>query len=406
MNGGEVQRILKYIDVPIIIFGAGIVGEVLFHACSQANIVVKCYCDNNIHKAGTYLNNTNVLHSSEVKILYPDAVFLIAVADIKDVVEQLNHMGYTKWYPSIAILSDFDFKHVKLSESLDFVEYAINTCLLCQNSYFNPEKLFFRSVDIIITERCSMKCKDCSNLMQYYREPVNCDLAEIFRSIDKFCDFMDQINEFRVIGGEPFMHSEFHQVIKKLDEEPKVHRIVIYTNGTIVPSPIQIDYLQSPKVLLIITDYGKLSKKMNHLTQLLQEKSISFLVRKVQGWTDCSSIEPHQRSMAQQRKVFRDCCAKNLVTLSNGKLYRCPFAANAARLQAVPNFEEDYIDFWDEKLEKMDIIEAKNRIRNFLVEKEYLETCDYCNGRPFDAPEILPAIQTSRILDYKKYKQD
>ena len=31
-------------------------------------------------------------------------------------------------------------------------------------------------MDVVITERCSLKCKDCANLMQYYEKPQNSDL--------------------------------------------------------------------------------------------------------------------------------------------------------------------------------------------------------------------------------------
>ena len=37
----------------------------------------------------------------------------------------------------------------------------------------------------MITEKCSMKCKDCSNLMQYYENPINSDLNLLLKSIDK-----------------------------------------------------------------------------------------------------------------------------------------------------------------------------------------------------------------------------
>ena len=37
--------------------------------------------------------------------------------------------------------------------------------------------------------------------------------------------------------------------------------------------------------------------------------------------------------------IFERCCGKNLFTIMYGKLYRCPFVANAERLHAIP-FDE------------------------------------------------------------------
>lgn len=70
---------------------------------------------------------------------------------------------------------------------------------------------------------------------------------------------------------------------------------------------------------------------------------------------------------------------------------------------AVPDFENDYIDFFQEPLEDINIYEMKKKIRKFLLEKDFLETCDYCNGRPYDAAlEISPAIQTNKPLEYEQ----
>jgi sulfatase maturation enzyme AslB (radical SAM superfamily) len=240
--------------------------------------------------------------------------------------------------------------------------------------------------------------------MQYYKKPKDCNIDEIMQSIDAFCALIDEVNEFRVIGGEPFMNKEIHLVIKKLIAEPKVRKIVIYTNGTIIPQKYQIECLKNNKVLFIITDYGKLSKKLNVLTQILQQNNIAFYILKVEGWSDCAKIIRHYRNIEDQKETFKSCCAKNLVTLSNGKLYRCPFAANADRLRAVPDFENDYIDLFQEPLEGIDIYELKKKIRKYLIEKDFLETCDYCSGRPYETPsDLQPAIQMDKPLEYEQY---
>jgi len=402
LNQETIENI-KREGIPVIIFGAGLVGEVLFHACCKAGIKVECFCDNNINKTRKPMCNIKVIHTLNLKKKYKDAIFLISAADIKDVVDQLNVLGYSKWYDSNLLLRDFDIHQCQFSAPMDFVEYAVATGLLCHDSYLIPDKLFLRSVDIIITERCSLKCRDCSNLMQYYKKPVDCSIEELMQTIDKFCAFVNEVNEFRVIGGEPFMNKEIHLIIKRLNDEPKVKKIVIYTNGTIIPKEDQIEYLKNNKVLVFITDYDKLSRKLNDLTQILQQNKISFYAKKPPGWTDCAKIMKHYRNIEQQKEIFKSCCAKNTSTLSKGKLYRCPFAANANRLLAVPDYKNDYIDLFQEPIETIDICEMKKKIKMFLLEKDFLEVCDYCNGRSFGDPEIQPAIQIDKPIEYQKY---
>ena len=376
----------------------------MFQACRKAGIEVECFCDNNINKTKSTLCGVNIIHVRDLKTKYTDAHFIISAADVKDVVNQLHGLGYSKWHASSLLLRDFDVSQYQFSAPADFVEFAVSTCLLCHDNYLNPDKLFLRSVDIIITERCSLKCRDCSNLMQYYKKPRDCDIGEIMQSIDAFCALVDEVNEFRIIGGEPFMNKEIHMVVKRLIDEPKVRRIVIYTNGTIVPSERQLEYLKNNKVLFIITDYGVLSKKLSVLTQLLQQNNITFYILKIQGLADFAKIARHYRDIEQQKDLFKSCCAKNLVTLSSGKLFRCPFAANADRLRAVPEFKDDYIDILPKESGDINIYELKKKIRKYLIEKDFLETCDYCSGRLYETPsDLQPAIQMDKPLEYEQY---
>jgi len=235
--------------------------------------------------------------------------------------------------------------------------------------------------------------------MQYYKNPIDCDTEEVIHMIDRFCELVDEINEFRVIGGEPFMNKKVHLIVKRLIDASNVKKIVIYTNGTIIPSEEQIEYFKNKKVLFVITDYGKLSRNLNKLTQKLLRNNISFYILEPK-WTDCARITRHYRNIEQQKEIFRNCCAKNTFTLSKGNLYRCPFSANAARLKAVPNFKNDYVNIFDKSL---NINEIKKKIKTYVLEKEFLETCDFCNGRVFGDPEITPAIQTNKPLEYKEY---
>lgn len=390
---------------PLVIFGAGLVGEILFYACRKLGLKVKCFCDNNKNKSKSKLCGLDIIHPDNLKMKYPDAAVVISAADIKDVIDQLSLLGVEKWCAGASILKDFDISEAELSSPFDFAEYAVATCINCHSSYLAPDRLFLRSVDLIITERCSLKCRDCSNLMQYYETPANCDIDMLFESIDAFCKVVDEVNEFRVIGGEPLMNPQYHLIIKKLIDEPKVKKVVIYTNGTIVPGDDKIQYMKDGKVLFLITDYGpELSKKIAPMTQTLEQNNIPFYCHKVAGWTSCAKVEKHNRNPQERLELFRNCCAKNTVTLSNGKLYRCPFAANVERLKAVPYSSNDYIDIQKEVDNCKDILKLKGQIRNFLMGKKFLDSCDYCNGRTFGDQEIEPAVQIEKPVAYKKYK--
>jgi organic radical activating enzyme len=392
-------------NAPVIIFGAGVVGEALHEACLRAGIDVACFCENNVHKTKALKRGIPVCPVAELPTRFHDAEFLISAADIRDVVEQLRQLGYRRWHPSSVLLRSCDLSQFSFEASPEFVEFAVSTCLLCHDNYLQPDKLFLRSVDIIVTERCSLKCRDCSNLMQYYQRPVDCHISQVVSDIDALCATVDGLNEVRLIGGEPLMNRDFGLVVQRLVSEPKVRRIVIYTNGTIVPNSRQLELLRDRKLLFLITDYGLLSKKRDELVRTLRNAQLDYHIVKAGGWSECSAIRRHNRTDLEQVTVFASCCAKNLLTLSEGKLYRCPFAANADRLRAIPDFEEDHVSLLESSYSSESSLALKHRVRAFLMEKRFLEACDYCSGRPFGAPEIPAAVQTRTPLEYERFSR-
>jgi hypothetical protein len=381
--------------LPVIIFGAGIAGEAVFHACREAGIGVAAFCDNNANLAQEIRCGLEIIPVRNLKQRFPDAEFIISAANIADIVSQLGELGYPKWHPCTRLLRNFDIYPYTYQKPVDFVAHTVAAALLCQDRYTTPDKLFLRCVDIMITEKCSMKCKDCANLMQFYENPVNDDTAEMLRAIDLFCSVVDEVNEVRVIGGEAFMNKEAHIIIKRLIDEPKVNKILVYSNATIVPTKDQMAAIRSSKVLFFITDYGALSRNRDRMIRELESNQIGYVSFPPSNWTDCGQITPHHRTEEAQKQIFAACCVKNIFTISGNLLFHCPFSANAYRLKAVPDFKGDYVDFSRPNV--------KHEMREFVQHKEYIESCDFCNGRSHGDTVIVPAIQTLVPLTYEKY---
>ena len=92
---------------PIVIFGSGVVGEILLHFCRKKNLEVAAFCDNNNKKAGKTLMGKPIITFPDLQSKYSDAVVLIAVIDIADVVIQLQNSGFSRLYAASEILRDF-----------------------------------------------------------------------------------------------------------------------------------------------------------------------------------------------------------------------------------------------------------------------------------------------------------
>ena len=380
----------------MIIFGAGVLGEATLHACRQRGIPVEYFVDDRIKG---YLLGVPILTTA----FLADGAILTS-PNIQDMIDPLKKMGYAGWCSCGEVLKDFDVSGIDFESingdnksskySTEHVKYLIRTCLHHHDNYLHPERLTVQSLDLIITERCSMKCRDCSNLMQYYERPENADLNEMMATIDSMSGKMDEMYEFRVIGGEPFVNKEIHLIVEKLTSKENIKKVSIFTNATILPREHQWPALQHEKVRLFITDYDDLSRNIKPLIEALDAKGVAYVSEKANGWTDCAALEKHNRTTEEQTSLFTKCCAKNLATLHDGLLFRCPFSANAAKLKAIPDYQGDYL-----------VVEKASReeIRSFLRDKPYIGACDHCNGRSYGDKVITPAIQTKEVLKYKRY---
>jgi hypothetical protein len=395
---------LRNTGLPCVIFGAGIMGEALHYMCEKYGIPVQFLCDNNAAKIGQTVRGTPVISVEQATTLPKEVMYLISVADIQDVVPQLLRHGQTRWIAGGILLQNETLPANAFSAADDFVRFALDACISCHHAYLHPDGLFLRSVDIVITERCSLKCRDCSNLMQYYARPVNRSLDEIMRSIDGLCAVADEVNEVRLIGGEPFMNKDIYPIMQRLLEEPRVHRIVIFTNGSVVP-PVHWDtLLRDPKLFFVITDYGGLVKNTELFVSRLREIGAAYYVQPPNNWTACSSIEPHGRSGEAQAQLFSRCCAKYLFTMLDGKFYRCPFVAHVDNLGATPQYAEDSVllSDWDGSEEKRKTL--REMMRQYIGKISFLQSCDFCAGRFLDDPKIEPALQVAQPITFRSYR--
>ena len=258
----------------------------------------------------------------------------------------------------------------------------------------------------MVTTRCSLKCESCSNLMQYYDNPQNTEAKKILDSIDIISENVDDIAEFRLIGGEPLMNKSWDDITIGISDKHTDKQIFIYTNGTIAPKDEKLKKIEGRKINFIITEYGHLSKNLNKLKDQLEKFKINFLSSPADHWVDCSSIKHHNRSVEDLKLVFKQCCVKYIYTLLDGKLYRCPFIANAAKLNAIPDNPYNYVNLFSGNPK------IKDEIKRLVNVAKFFPGCNFCVGRPYDGTSkvgydgkgmIKAGIQTPSILSYKKY---
>mgnify|MGYP006090568941 FL=1 len=398
---------LKKNGDPIIIVAAVREAEAIAYACKDLGINVSAFCDTEKRKTFDKFCDLEVLHTPNLKERFPKARFILASQHIQDVSDQLTGMNYSEFYSALELLENFDVSKHKYYISQSYMESRVSVYKKTHSMYFDEDKIYMRSLDVMITTKCSLKCANCSNLMQYYTKPTNSLHEGTLDAIEIINQNVDDISEFRIIGGEPLMNKDWAFIVKGILEKKPDRKIFVYSNGTIAPKDDHLKLFDTKNVNFIVTDYGKLSRNINNLTNKLEEYGITYVRTPPENWIDCSSLRHHKRSTSDLKEVFKQCCVKYVYTLLNGRLYRCPFIANADNLNAIPNNPANYVDIFSKKGD------VKKQIEKLIKVRSFFPACDYCDGRPYDPSSsvgysgkgmITPATQTSQPLDYKLYK--
>jgi organic radical activating enzyme len=376
----------------LYIYGYGVTGRWL-----SDNLNVKNFIDTDNKKWGNIYNGVEVKGPDILnKIKIKDSLIIVSVVDIFDVIPLLNYFG-VQWIPLSESISNFekDFENSinNTGESFDFLKYSIGTVLKCQSAYQLKDGFYLRSVDLVITEKCTLKCKDCANLMQFYEEPKTYETDFILKGVEELISKVDFINEIRVIGGEPFLNKDIYTILMQLSKIEKIHNIVIYTNGMIPPKKDEMSKISKNKIVFSVTDYGALGRNLNKTIEILNEFNFPYRLHPPEHWTDSGRILDNKLSDADTKENFAKCCGKNLYTLIGSKLYRCPFVANADQFNGIPHNINNFVM----------TNESKEILKKYAYGLNSIDACSFCPGRSFDSPLIKPALQVKIPIPYKKY---
>ena len=395
-NIDHLARVLKTSSDPIVLFGAGKYGKLALYALKKLGLDVKYFLDD--ESQSEYFEKIPVLNPKKIKDNFNSAhLFICSSYAIEPLFLRLKKMNYSNIYNCISLFENTDYSESNFND-MNIYEISRRIELYkeeCKSSSKNKShSLEIKYIDIVITEACSMKCKSCSNLMQYYLKPKNVDLNLLYTSLDKLMSVTSELYEFRLLGGEPFVNKKIGEIVNKLLSYKQAKNIVIYSNATILPKGENFECLKNKKVLVDITNYGKLSSKHEEYIKLFKENNIRYTTN-IPVWTDSGTINYQKKTEEKLVHMFKNCCVNDILTLLNGKLYRCPFSANIMNLNAIPINQTDLVDLSDNT---KTIDEIKSQIEDLYRNKKYLSACSYCNGRDYTTPKIKVAIQTKKPL--------
>jgi organic radical activating enzyme len=333
---------------------------------------IKYIVDHDV-KNTTTLNNIN-----EISSFYHQSKNI----ELKRKNIELIHIDNFEITPNTQVIVTTDVYKQKYKEFLEKNDvkwtWYKNIASIWPFKYKNIVHIF--QSDVLVTEKCSLNCSHCNMFMPHYEFPVHMELDTIISDIDSYFKIVDYVSVFHLVGGEPFLYPNIENVIKHILENyiTKIDKLIITTNGTILPKDTIIQLLKDNDVILSVSDYSDklefIKSKITKVLDVYKNNNINHYVRNEIEWYDFGDLRVSKKLPTDELIKHFDSCTAPFRGLNDSKFYYCHLNTSAVRTKIFPLNENDYVDIKTiskEELLKFDL---------GYTDLGYITFCDNCNG--------------------------
>ena len=157
----------------LIVYGTGAVGEIAYYALKSWGREPDFFCDHDPNKRQFF--NIDVLQPEELTNI-KDVVIIIAFKDfLRSAVRILRQQGISNYYSMLDLIGlDIDKSLLSISAQEFLVRKGNYDELL--NHAEDDNWICIQHLELVVTERCTLMCKDCSALIPYYKQASDFDV--------------------------------------------------------------------------------------------------------------------------------------------------------------------------------------------------------------------------------------
>ena len=213
-------------------------------------------------------------------------------------------------YPEIrAVLREHGLKELE--------DFCDSRYFLSAHAVTSDNKLYLARTDLSMTEYCNLRCKNCNMLMPYFKHPKHRDLEQLKEDIDTYFNWVDQVQVFNLLGGEPFLYPHVLELTKYLCENyrNRIDQVVFFSNGTLIPSEELLKLMREYEIEVQVSDYRKglphVAEKVDRFQMRCAYMGFGFAM----VWTSSGSA----------------LASRIINVLPIGAVIRLPFSTNAMR---------------------------------------------------------------------------
>lgn len=385
----------------IVIWGAGNLGSILGKRLTEYGIEIEAYWDIRYED----IKECNALPVKEPLKGIGDKSQLLVIFCITNAFiipslykklndEKIQYMEGIYVYQ--ALLCPVSIDSFDIQECYKRKECNVATCKRYSNILYRihdkSEKLFINTLDVYLTQKCSLGCKYCYIYTNSYpqEKKVHFDTRQILRDIDKICDAASYIKRMVPFGGEPFLHPDVGIIVEKMAGKKNVGVIDLISNGIYSQSDEVLKRLKYDNVKINISNYNNtLPERLVHIREEniehLQKLGLNVIVHNdTPQWRKPGPFTKNDFSRDQLMQKKASCgnfcnigtVEKDTVEtliIKNGRLFACQHCDTVYNLGIVEN-AEDSVD-----LSKPITSEGLAKEIKDLIHKDCYQACQFCN---------------------------
>jgi len=192
--------------------------------------------------------------------------------------------------------------------------------------------LYFAEIPIIFS--CNLNCNWCCLLSPYMKKVPLLTLEEVEATCSGWSQKL-QLQEARIIGGEPLLHPNITEILDIFGEYWKPPtQILILTNGLLLETMSETFFEQLEKwnvILRITIQHNRFREQIMNSCHRLREGSFHFLDHDVSGsWRKLYQLEEGTPKLfvSDSKKAHEACSFKHICrAIINNELYQCTIFA-------------------------------------------------------------------------------
>ncbi len=301
-----------------------------------------CFCDNNERFRGTEINGLSVLSIDELAKKYEDGEVDCVVVTVRKgysrycIIEQVKKHGIDR----IRLLrpSPLTFRLPIIFDAADplYDRYwlDLSTC----------DKPVIHHLEAHAADGCNLNCRGCLHFSNLFDRDAFPDLDSLLADVREIAEHCE-IFQFRVLGGEPLLNKKLPGFLTELRRILPNSDLAVISNGILIPKidPELFRVMADNGIGFNLTLYPPTLKMKDQIENILNTHHVPYgsHVARTDEFEKFMTLRKHETA---DHQAWHTCVPRGILTVRNGKLYKCPIAAYGEQYKKTYDLNIDYAE--------------------------------------------------------------